>query len=355
MASELTEKSILEVLKKVPFPGYSRDIVSFGLVKKVTVCEGNVKVFIKLISSDPNVPKKIEIEVKEALNQIPGVTQANVAIETTPAKATPTPGQPGQKLLTEVKNVIAVASGKGGVGKSTVAVNLALALKAQGLSVGLMDADVYGPSIPMMLGCHDRPLVEGEKIRPLERYGLKIMSIGFLVDENAPAIWRGPIVSRVVTQFLRDVKWGALDYLVIDLPPGTGDIQLTTVQSVPLKGAVIVTTPQDVALLDVIKANEMFKTVNTPILGVVENMSTYICSKCSHEEAIFGKGGGQKEADRIQVPFLGGIPLDPAICQGGDSGIPIFIQDSPSPVKEAFQKIAQKVVSSLQKPAVAQS
>ncbi len=348
MPTEVTEQTILDLLKKVNFPGYSRDIVSFGLVKKITFCEGLVKIELKLTSSDANVPKKIEVDVKTAVSAVPGVDQVNVAIEVIAPKAGPGgaagPGSQKGKSIPGVKHVIAVGSGKGGVGKSTVAVNLALSLHAQGHKVGLMDADVYGPSIPMMMGVSEKPMARDKKIIPLEAHGVKLISIGVLIDENAPAIWRGPIVSRVVQQFLQDVEWGELDYLIIDLPPGTGDIQLTLVQSVALSGAVIVTTPQAVALLDVIKANEMFKTVNTPILGVVENMSHYTCTKCSHEESIFSQGGAQKEAERIGSTVLGQIPIEPAVCQGGDSGKPIVIQESDSKAKQIFAEIAQKVV-----------
>ncbi len=355
MSNEVTEKIILETLKKVHFPGYSRDIVSFGLVQKVTVCDGLVKVEIKLVSSDPNVPEKIEADVRAAVSALPGVKQVNVAVTATPAKPTPTgpraPGQAGgEKLLPQVKYVIAVASGKGGVGKSTVAVNLALALKAQGAKVGLMDADVYGPSIPMMMGASEKPMAQNNQILPIEAQGIKLISIGFLMEKNAPAIWRGPIVSRVVQQFLRDVAWGELDYLIIDLPPGTGDIQLTLVQSVPLTGAVIVTTPQKVALLDVARANEMFKTVHTPILGVVENMSEFVCPSCSHTEAIFNEGGAAEEAARIGSRVLGKIPIEPAICRGGDSGKPIVAQKTPSKAKEVFLQIAKQVAELVQNP-----
>lgn len=354
MSTQITEQSLLDELKKVRYPGYSRDIVSFGLVKKVNFCDGIVKAELKLGGVNPEVPKQIEKEIREVLSTLKGVRQVNVAIEVSAAKAKGGGGPaPKEALLPKVKNVIAVASGKGGVGKSTVAVNLALALKAQGQAVGLMDADVYGPSIPTMMGAAEKPKVQNEKILPLERHGIKLMSIGFLVDENAPAIWRGPIVSRVVQQFLRDVDWGALDTLVIDMPPGTGDIQLTLVQTVPLTGAVIVTTPQKVALLDVVKANEMFKTVNTPILGVIENMSDFICPNCSHEEPIFSKGGGLREAERIGVPLLGEIPIEPAVCRGGDEGTPVVIQAGPSKAKEAFASAAQRVIQALQPKASA--
>jgi len=352
MATDVTEQQILEELKKIHFPGYTRDIVSFGLVKKVTVCGGVVKVEIGLVSSNPAIPKKIEKDVKEVLSQLAGVTQINVQMQVTPAeRVAPSgasgPPKPDPNLLPHVKHVIAVASGKGGVGKSTVAVNLALALKETGAKVGLMDADVYGPSIPMMMGIEQKPEAEEGKIVPLEQFGIKLMSIGFLVGEESPLIWRGPIVSRVVQQFLRDVLWGELDYLVVDLPPGTGDIQLTLVQTVPISGAVIVTTPQEVALLDVVKANEMFKTVHTPILGVVENMSTFVCPKCTHEEPIFRQGGGAKEAQRIGVPLLAQIPIEPAICVGGDTGKPIFIQSPSSQAKEAFKTLVHNLIHQL--------
>ncbi|MBI5286960.1 MAG: Mrp/NBP35 family ATP-binding protein, partial [Deltaproteobacteria bacterium] len=245
-----------------------------------------------------------------------------------------------------VKNIIAVASGKGGVGKSTVAVNLALALARSGAKVGLLDTDVYGPSIPLMMGTHEPIRVTPDrKMLPLENYGVKMLSIGFMLDDEKPVIWRGPLVMQAVKEFLTNVFWGELDYLVIDLPPGTGDAQLTLVQTVPLTGAIVVTTPQDVALIDARRAIKMFREVNTPILGVVENMSYFVCPHCGEKTEIFSQGGGEKTSQRYNVPFLGNVPIDPEIRVGGDSGRPIVVANPDSPQSQAFMKIGEAVAS----------
>ncbi|UCE62878.1 MAG: Mrp/NBP35 family ATP-binding protein, partial [Nitrospirota bacterium] len=254
--------------------------------------------------------------------------------------------QPQQKdnLIPEVQHVIAISSGKGGVGKSTVTANLAVALRLTGLEVGLMDADIYGPNIPMMMGVTEPPEKEGEKIRPAEGHGVKVMSMGFFVPEETPVVWRGPMVHGAIQQFFRDVQWGKLDYLLIDLPPGTGDVQLTLSQLVPLTGAITVTTPQEVALHDVRKGIMMFKKVNVPILGVIENMSYHVCSHCGERSEIFSHGGGERAAEKFEVPFLGSIPLDSAIRQGGDMGTPIVIADPSSPQAKVFREIAATLV-----------
>jgi ATP-binding protein involved in chromosome partitioning len=254
----------------------------------------------------------------------------------------------GKAAMPGVKNVIAVASGKGGVGKSTTAVNLALALAERGARVGLMDADVYGPSIPMMMGVQKRPkMTEEKKILPIEAHGLATMSMGYLSDEKTPVIWRGPMVSGLIQQFMSVVEWGNLDYLVIDLPPGTGDIQLTLCQQAPLAGAVIVTTPQDVSLLDARKGLKMFEQVNVPVLGLIENMSFFVCGHCGQRTEIFRHGGGQEEAVRLNVPFLGEIPLDPEVVIGGDEGQPILLRSPKSPVAEAYRKVASAMAAQL--------
>jgi ATP-binding protein involved in chromosome partitioning len=248
--------------------------------------------------------------------------------------------QQQQALLPGVKNTIAVASGKGGVGKSTVAINLAIALAKQGLSVGLIDADVYGPSAPLMLGISEKPVVKNQKLVPLEAHGIKVMSIGFLVDEDQAMIWRGPMASGAVRQFMSDVEWGDLDYIIFDLPPGTGDIQLTLVQSIPLTGAVIVTTPQDIALADARKGLKMFERVNVPVFGIVENMSYYLCPSCGHRDEIFSYGGGKKSAEKLGTEFLGEIPLYTKIREGGDSGKPIVVLEPDSEYTNKFMEIA---------------
>jgi ATP-binding protein involved in chromosome partitioning len=252
--------------------------------------------------------------------------------------------QPKENLIPEVQHLIAISSGKGGVGKSTVTANLAVALRLTGLEVGLMDADIYGPNIPMMMGVTDPPEKIGEKIRPAEGHGVKVMSMGFFVPEETPVVWRGPMVHGAIQQFFRDVQWGKLDYLLIDLPPGTGDVQLTLSQLVPLTGAITVTTPQEVALHDVRKGIMMFKKVNVPILGIIENMSYHICSHCGERSEIFSYGGGERAAEKFEVPFLGRIPLDTAIRQGGDMGMPIVIADPSSPQAKVFREIASTLV-----------
>lgn len=267
-----------------------------------------------------------------------------------PQPPPPQPGGPKPKILEDVKSVVAVASGKGGVGKSTVATNLALALASDGSSVGLMDADIYGPSIPLMLGINKPPSVTPErKLIPLERYGLKLVSMGFLTNDESPIIWRGPMVHGIVQQFLSDVLWGELDYLIIDLPPGTGDAQLTLTQVAPLSGAVIVTTPQDVALLDARKGLKMFEQVNVRVLGIVENMSTFVCPHCGKQTDIFSTGGGEQCAKELGVPFLGRIPIDPAIRECGDTGKPIVAAQPEHAVSKAFAEIARGLVGPLEK------
>ncbi len=257
--------------------------------------------------------------------------------------------QPEESLLPGVKHIIAVSSGKGGVGKSTVAVNMAVALKQKGYAVGVMDADIYGPNIPMMIGVTKEPIKEGEKITPAEGQGVKVISMGFFVPEDTPVVWRGPMVHSAIQQFFRDVVWGELDYLLIDLPPGTGDVPLTLSQLVPLTGAITVTTPQEVALSDVRKGMMMFKKVNVPLLGVVENMSYFVCGHCGERTDIFSSGGGEQAAKKFEIPFLGRIPLDPAIREGGDKGSPIVVSDPESPQTKAFFQIVRTLVSQLQK------
>jgi ATP-binding protein involved in chromosome partitioning len=271
-----------------------------------------------------------------------------MSAEHTPAGSQPSPQPSGENPLPGVKHIIAVSSGKGGVGKSTVTVNVAVALKQQGHTVGLMDADIYGPNIPMMIGVTKEPVKEGEKILPAEGQGVKVISMGFFVPEDTPVVWRGPMVHSAIQQFFRDVVWGDLDYLLIDLPPGTGDVPLTLSQLVPLTGAITVTTPQEVALQDVRKGMMMFKKVNVPLLGVVENMSYFVCGHCGERTEIFSTGGGERAAQKFNIPFLGRIPIDPAIREGGDLGKSIVAQDPSSPQAQAFLQIAQTLVANIQ-------
>jgi ATP-binding protein involved in chromosome partitioning len=339
----VSEEKVREALKSVKYPGFSRDIVSFGLVKAVRIDNGEVKVQLALATNDPNVPAAIKSTAEIALQGLAGVKSAKVLIDihAPPAgagAATMTTRIPG------VKHVIAVASGKGGVGKSTIAANLALALEQTQARVGLCDCDIYGPSISLMFGTRERPVAtEENKIVPIEQYNLKLMSMGFLLDDASPAILRGPMVTRYTQQFLRQVEWGELDYLVLDLPPGTGDIQLTIVQTVALSGAIVVTTPQEVALIDARKAATMFDKVNVPVLGLIENMSYFLCPSDGKRYDIFGSGGGAREAKRLRVPLLGQIPLDIATREAGDRGMPIVGEDPKSPAAQEFVKIATRL------------
>jgi ATP-binding protein involved in chromosome partitioning len=271
-----------------------------------------------------------------------------MAEEQHPAQSAAAANPPQENPLPGVKHIIAVSSGKGGVGKSTVTVNMAVALKQEGFAVGIMDADIYGPNIPMMIGVTKEPVKEGEKITPAEGQGVKVISMGFFVPEDTPVVWRGPMVHSAIQQFFRDVVWGELDYLLIDLPPGTGDVPLTLSQLVPLTGAITVTTPQAVALSDVRKGMTMFKKVNVPLLGVIENMSHFVCGHCGERTEIFSHGGGEQAAKKFEVPFLGRIPLDPAIREGGDQGNPIVVKDPESPQTQAFLQIVRTLVSQIE-------
>jgi ATP-binding protein involved in chromosome partitioning len=347
-----TQEQVLDALKTVKFPGLSRDIVSFGFVHDMRVEGGKVSFTIRFATERPEVGQQIVRDAEAAAKNVPGVETVSVSLDVAPRSAA-TPG--GATLqsgsggpLENVRYKIAVASGKGGVGKSTVSTNLALALRALGYTVGLLDADIYGPSQQMMLGIEGRPQIDerDEKIMPMENHGIKTMSLGLITDPDTPVIWRGPMVMKALDQFLSDVKWGELDFMIIDLPPGTGDAQLTMTQKVPLTGAVVVTTPQDVALIDARKGLAMFRKVNVPVLGIIENMSYFICRHCGEREEIFGHGGGHKTADMLGVPFLGEIPIDPNVVVGGDTGKPIVTSDPTSVAAAAFRELAKQVVSS---------
>jgi ATP-binding protein involved in chromosome partitioning len=344
----MTEDQIRQTLTSIKYPGFSRDIVSFGLIKSVQLDGADVTVQMALTTADARVPQQIKEESEQVLGTLPGIGKVTVKIDIhAPAQ---TPGQGGtqaalaQTQIDGVRNVIAVASGKGGVGKSTVAANLAVALHEGGASVGLCDCDLYGPSVALMFGTSERPFAtEENRIIPNERYGLKLMSMGFLLDDAAPAILRGPMVTKYTQQFLRQVEWGDLDYLILDLPPGTGDIQLTIVQTVALAGAVVVTTPQEVALIDARKASSMFQKVNVPVLGLIENMSYFVCPSDGKTYDIFGAGGGAREAERLGVPLLGQIPIDIPTREAGDRGCPIVLAEPKSPVSDAFRAAAQRL------------
>jgi ATP-binding protein involved in chromosome partitioning len=343
----LLEEQIRDALKAVKYPGFSRDIVSFGLVKGINIDNGEVKVQLALATNDPHVPQTIKAEAEKILREMPGVKNARVLIDIHAPPAGAGTGS-GTTQIPGIKHVIAIASGKGGVGKSTVAANLAVALEKTKARVGLCDCDIYGPSISLMFGTRERPTAtEDNRIIPIEQYNLRLMSMGFLLDDNAPAILRGPMVTRYTQQFLRQVEWGELDYLILDLPPGTGDIQLTIVQTVALAGAIIVTTPQEVALIDARKAATMFEKVNVTVLGLIENMSYFVSPSDGKRYDIFGNGGGEREAKRLRVPLLGQIPIDIATREGGDRGMPITGEAPDSPVAKEFIRIAQELRKSL--------
>ena len=341
----LTQEHILNALRDVKDPDLNRDIVTLDFVKNIKICGGNVSFEIELTTPACPVKEKLQTEAEAKVKALPGVEAVRVAM-TSQVRAASAHGK--SPLLTQVKNVIAVASGKGGVGKSTVSVNMALALAASGAKVGLMDADVYGPSMGMMLGLDQSPEVTADKkIVPLKKYDLEVISMGVLAGPDTPVIWRGPMVSNLIQQFLSVVAWGPLDYMIIDLPPGTGDIQLTLTQQAPLAGAVIVTTPQDISLLDARKGLLMFDQVRVPVLGIVENMSTFICGHCRKPTDIFGTGGGKKLSEFFGLPLLGQIPLDPNIVIGGDRGTPLYLQHPKSVAAMAYREAAQNMAAEL--------
>ena len=349
--SALTSDSVLAQLRGVKYPGYSRDIVSFGMVKDVQIEGARVTVRISVTTADKNIPRQIEETAAAAIESIPGVSEAIVHMDVSAPVSKALQAEGGtlpQTKIEGIKHIIAVASGKGGVGKSTVAANLAVALRGQNNEkrVGLCDCDIYGPSIGLMFGTNERPTTPDDiHINPIERYGLKLMSMGFLLDDTSPAILRGPMVTKYTQQFLRMVSWGELDYLVLDLPPGTGDIQLTIVQTVALTGAIIVTTPQEVALIDARKAATMFSKVNVPLLGIVENMSYFLCPNDGNRYDIFGSGGGEREAARLGIPLLAQIPLEMGLRESGDKGLPLMVSEPNNATGQSFASIAQAVYS----------
>jgi len=343
--AHVTEKDVLAALSKVMDPELGKDLVTLNMIRNVRVEGQKVRFNLVLTTMACPLKKELETNSRNAVLALPGVSE--VALETG-AEVPQARKLPEKAPIPGVKNTIAVASGKGGVGKSTVAVNLALALSRAGARVGLLDADVYGPSLPLMMGIHETPKAgPDERLIPINNHGLKLMSVGFMLDEETPLIWRGPLVMQLIKQFLTGVEWGEIDYLVIDLPPGTGDVQLTLVQTIPVTGAVIVTTPQDIALIDARRAIKMFNEVKVPVIGIIENMSYFVCPHCKGTTEIFSKGGGEKTSERYQVPFLGKIPIDVEIREGGDTGRPVVDASPDSELARAFMDIACNVASKI--------
>ncbi len=356
----VTPSAILDALRGIKDPDSQKDIVSLGLVRDLDVKDGAVSLTLAFTGQTPATRASLHSQATRAVGQVPGVSRVQVRMGSAAGARPAAPGHghphaPGQPaagaapaLIPDVRHTVAVSSGKGGVGKSTVAVNLAVALRGAGARVGIVDADVYGPDIPLMLGSRDRPGMAENKIIPVEAQGLKMMSLGLLVNEREPLVWRGPMIHSFIQQMLRDVRWGPLDYLVFDMPPGTGDAQLSLSQVIPLSGVVMVTTPQDVALLDVRKAIGMFQRLNVPVLGVVENMSGFVCPHCGERTPIFGDAGGQRIADEYGVPLLARIPLDPETRVGGDAGAPITVRRPDSAPAAAFRALAAAVARRLE-------
>lgn len=335
----LTEQAVLQALSTVQDPELHRDLVSLKMIRDVTVDGSDVSFEVVLTTPACPLKDQIERECREALAKVPGIGRVAIRMGWNVVASR---GMQERGGIPGVKNSVAIASGKGGVGKSTVSVNLAVALAEAGASVGLLDADIYGPSIPVMMGIRRLPeMTPEQRILPLEAHGVKLMSLGFVLpDPSAPVIWRGPMIAKALNQFLRDVLWGDLDYLLIDLPPGTGDAQLSLSQSLALSGVAIVMTPQDVAMTIASKVLLMFRQMKVPILGIVENMSTFLCPACHQESQIFSHGGGKKASERLEVPFLGEIPLEPELCESGDDGRPILIRNPHSPIAEVVRRVA---------------
>ncbi|HOA94313.1 MAG TPA: iron-sulfur cluster carrier protein ApbC [Quisquiliibacterium sp.] len=337
----VTVEHVTEALRTVVDPNTGKDLVAGKSVRNVKVSAGDVSVDVELGYPARSQIDPIRQQVVAAVRALPGVTNVSANVY---QKIVAHAVQRGVKLMPSVKNIIAVASGKGGVGKSTTAVNLALALASEGASVGILDADIYGPSQPMMLGIKGRPETrDGKTLEPMEGHGLQASSIGFMIDMDTPMVWRGPMVTQALEQLLRETNWRDLDYLIVDMPPGTGDIHLTLSQKIPVTGAIIVTTPQDIALLDARKGLKMFEKVGIPILGIVENMAVHVCSNCGHAEHIFGEGGGARMAADYDVEYLGALPLDIRIREQTDSGTPTLVADPDGPISDIYRKIARRV------------
>jgi len=342
---QVEQARVLEALKVVRDPDLNRDIVSLGFIKNLSVDGGRVAFTIELTTPACPVKDQMRDQARAAVMQVPGVSSVEVAMSARVREAVSADG--ARQSIQGVKNIIAVGAGKGGVGKTTVAVNLALALAKCGSKVGLIDADIYGPNVPIMLGMKAELTTDGQKIVPAEKYGLQVISMGFLTKDDAPIIWRGPMLHGALQQFFREVRWINLDYLVVDMPPGTGDVALTLSQTVPVAGAIVVTTPQQVSLADTRRAIAMYKKLNIPPLGVVENMSYFACTNCGHEADIFGHGGGEQLAVEVGLPFVGRIPIYQPIREGSDVGVPLMISEPESPAARAFMSVAERTAAQI--------
>jgi ATP-binding protein involved in chromosome partitioning len=340
---QVDQAAVLDALKIVRDPDLNRDIVSLGFIKGLTIDGGRVAFTIELTTPACPVKDQMRDQARAAVMQLPGVAAVDVQMSARVREAVGADGS--RQTVPGVKNVVAVGAGKGGVGKTTVAVNLAIALAKCGSKVGIMDADIYGPNVPIMLGMKSQLTNDGQKILPAEKYGLQVISMGFLTTDDAPIIWRGPMLHGALQQFFREVRWIDLDYLVVDLPPGTGDVALSLSQTVPVAGAIIVTTPQQVSLADSRRAAAMYRKLNIPPLGVIENMSYFVCSNCRHEADIFGHGGGESMADELKIPFIGRIPIYQPIREGSDVGVPLMISEPESPAARAFMAAAERTAA----------
>jgi ATP-binding protein involved in chromosome partitioning len=344
-SSPVTEAAVLDALRVVQDPDLHKDIVSLGFVKRVAIDGGTVAVTIELTTPACPVKEQLRDQAAAAIRAIAGVERVEVEMTAMVRSAALPEG--GRAPIPGIRNIIAVGAGKGGVGKTTVAVNLAIALAKLGSRVGIIDGDIYGPNVPIMLGISTQLTTDGDKIVPAEQYGIQLVSMAFLTSDDSPVIWRGPMLHGVIQQFFRDVRWTGIDYLIVDMPPGTGDIALSLSQTVPVSGAVVVTTPQTVSVADTRRAVRMYQKLNVPTLGLVENMSHFVCPTCSHESDIFGKGGGERLAEEMSVPFLGRIPIYEPIRIGGDTGVPIAVGDPQSAAAKAIRSAAERLAAQL--------